>query len=194
MASSYPHSMAPCRWFSNRKDCIWKHKPTIYTPNKQWDVNLDALTHCNLLLLTHPPHPSFAWFCYGAANTPFVRTATWNWSLILTHCWATKTAMLGTKRGRWAWIWWRSACKNTSSLQLNASTNYPFSHDATFKSIIWTRQLLLRQRQQACESTRHRKWGNAVSVCVCVCLYWIKTITNYLNKARVEVPGLLLEI
>lgn len=108
MASSYPHSMAPCRWFSNRRDCIWKHKPTIYTANKQWDVNLNALTRCNLLLLTHLQHPSFAWFCHGGANAPFVRAATWNCSLFPTHCWVTMTAKPGTKRERWSWIWWRS--------------------------------------------------------------------------------------
>lgn len=113
MASSYPHSMAPCRWFSNRKDCIWKHKPTIYTPNKQWDVNPNASTPCHPLLLTHPQPPSFAWFCYGVANTPFGWNATWNGSLFRTHCLATKTCDAQEKgrkkeKRRWARIWWRS--------------------------------------------------------------------------------------
>lgn len=70
IVSSYPHSMAPRRWFSNRKDCIWKHKPTIYTPNKQWDVNLNTLNSLQsspffyllFFLLTLSQHPSFPWY------------------------------------------------------------------------------------------------------------------------------------
>lgn len=47
MAGTYPPSRAPCRWFSNRKCHIRKHKPTIYTANKQRHVNLNALTPWN---------------------------------------------------------------------------------------------------------------------------------------------------
>ncbi len=83
--------------------------------------------------------------------------------------------------------------KSTTFLQCNASTNNPFRHNATFKSIIWSRQTLLRQRQQPCEGVRDKKWGHVGHWSVCVHSYWIKSITNYLNNARVEVPGSLLE-
>lgn len=142
MASSYPHSMAPCRWFSNRKDCIWKHKPTIYTPNKQWDVNLTASTPCNPLLLTHPQPASFAWFCYGEANTSLGRITTRNGSLFLTRCLATKTcdAEEKEKKKMGKNLVAFTVNKSPTSLQRIASTNGPFRHNATFKSIIWTHQ------------------------------------------------------
>lgn len=134
MASSYPHSMTPCRWFSNRKDCIWKHKPTIYTKS----------IFCWILL------------------TLLVRIATLNWSLFLTHRLATKTVMLEKDKKKMSLnLVVFTVNKSTTSLYCNATPNDPFSHNATFKSIIWTRQSRLRQRQQAdihaCESTTEKQ-------------------------------------
>lgn len=165
MASSYPHSMAPCRRFSNRKkNCIWKHNPTIYMPIKQWDVNINALTPCNAH--PHPERPSLAWFCYGTANTPFCENPQREIArpLFLTHCWATEAEKSRKNELEFGGVQWNNN-KSTTYLQRNASTNNPFSHNATFKSVIWTRVLRQRLCVRECD-TKSEEMLPLVSVCI----------------------------
>lgn len=118
IVSSYPHSMAPCRWFSNRKDCIWKHKPTIYTPNKQWDVSLNtlnslqsswgffmfvAVVFCCCFFSTNTFTASIiSLILHGATNTSFGQIASPNW--LLSHCLLTKACDGREGQKGWAWI------------------------------------------------------------------------------------------
>lgn len=156
--------------------------PTIHMPIKQWDVNIKALTPSN----THPnpEHTSLVWFCYETANTSFVQTAMWNWSLFLTQCWATKTqksqmsldvVVLGEIKVKA----WHNGCV-TLAETVHSATMQPLNPSDALawagKDSVWD------SKTQKVGKCHH--WS--------VCAHWIKSITNYLNKACVKVAGLLV--
>lgn len=127
-----------------------------------------------------------AWFCYGTANTPFCKNRN-----VKSHgpCSLHTVGQQRQKRVKMS-----LNLVVFSEIIIKAQHIYSVTPAQTIHSAAM--QPLNPSYGLAC-SGKDAMWENETQkVRKCchwsACAYWIKSITNYLNKASVEVPGSLL--